>query len=378
MKILYIAPNINHHQVPFIKELIKIVGEGNVLYATPMVIEKTRLQMGFNVYLESWLLNIMEDKERMLIEIDKADVVLCSIRDYYPLLLERLKKQKLTFYFSERWFKPPLGILRLLHPCILRLVYKFYRMSRYEMFYYLPQGYFAETDFRMMGLCRNRMLQFGYFTPSEKTTEVISISLPQNKINLLWCGRLLKLKRVDLLIRAYAILCQKYDNIHLTIVGEGSEKTYLVKLLEKYVNNDRYTMFGFLDNKVIRNLMSQADIYVLPSNGYEGWGAVINEAMNEKCVVVAADKIGAAKSMINDGVNGCFFTSGNYKSLAIVISKLLDNINWMSTIKENAYHTIMEEWSAKVAAERFIKVCTAILENRECPLYISGPISLYK
>lgn len=375
MKILYIAPNINHHQVPFVEELIKLVGKGNVLYATPMVSEQLRLQMGFSVYSEPWILNINENRDRVLIELDEADIVLCSIRDYYPFLLKRLKTEKLTFYFSERWFKSPLGILRLMHPHILRLIFNFKRMSRSKMFYYLSQGYFAAKDFKMVGLCENRILSFGYFPPLTITNENTFIHLPKKRINLLWCGRLLKWKRVDLIIRAYTLICQKYDDVHLTIVGEGPEKSHLVKLIKSNIDNDRITMYGFMSNNVIRSLMSEADIYMLPSNGYEGWGAVINEAMNEKCVIIAADKIGAAQSMIVDGVNGRLFTSGSHKSLAIVMSDLLDNRELMSTMKDKAYHTIIDEWSAKIAAERFLKVCEKILENGDCSLYNSGPLS---
>ena len=105
MKVLYINPNINHHKLPFYDALRNIYGQDNVIYATPLIHEENRIKMGFDSYQqENWLYHIQPSNFTEFSNLFyEADIVLCSIRDYYRLMEKRLQSGKLTFYFSERW-----------------------------------------------------------------------------------------------------------------------------------------------------------------------------------------------------------------------------------------------------------------------------------
>lgn len=39
------------------------------------------------------------------------------------------------------------------------------------------------------------------------------------------------------------------------------------------------------------------------------------------------------------------------------------------------YNTINQQWNVPVAAERFVSICAALLENRTLPVYTSGSMS---
>ena len=73
--------------------------------------------------------------------------------------------------------------------------------------------------------------------------------------------------------------------------------------MENYSKNNKLSNIRFIDfipNDKVKELMNNADIYIFPSNGYEGWGAVVNEAMQSKCAVVASQETGAARSIIKN------------------------------------------------------------------------------
>src|SRR5690606_9257701 len=128
-------------------------------------------------------------------------------------------------------------------------------------------------------------------------------------VSILWVGRMLKWKRVDLLIRALARLKNEGKDFKLTLVGDGPERERLQKLADKLLGHEYYTIQNFIPSSEVPALMAQHDIYVLPSNAYEGWGAVVNEAMSVGCALVASDKTGAGASLIEHGVNGMLFES---------------------------------------------------------------------
>ncbi len=107
MKVLYVNPNINHHKLPFFHELQKIYGKTEVCYATPVREELWRSQMGFsaNISDSDNILYITKDNFKEFEEIFlNSEIVLCAIRDYWKMMRRRLIEDKITFYFSERWF----------------------------------------------------------------------------------------------------------------------------------------------------------------------------------------------------------------------------------------------------------------------------------
>src|SRR5690606_17525778 len=116
MKILQVTNIVSHHQLPLARELCKLVGEENFLFAATEDFDQDRLKNGWQgEYLEKWIIhpnNSIEEKEKFDKFWDEADVVLCGER-LISNMQARVDSKKLCFYMSERWWKPPVGILRL-------------------------------------------------------------------------------------------------------------------------------------------------------------------------------------------------------------------------------------------------------------------------
>ncbi|WP_312751125.1 glycosyltransferase family 4 protein [Psychrobacter sanguinis] len=376
MKILLVTNIVSHHQLPLAIELSKIVGEHNFLFAAMSRPDKERLKNGWlNQYNYSWIVHPNEsasDSEIYENFWDDADVVVCGER-FIDRMQNRVNKGKLCFYMSERWWKPPVSMLRLLHPRYARMCLSFKELARSDHFHYLANGPFAAKDLKTIAKMNDRVWLWGYFTEVPKHIDL------KNKapkiVNILWIGRMLKCKRVDLLIRVLAKIESKGIAFKLTLVGDGPQRTNLERLAKKYLHSSSYEFINFIPSSEVLNFMSKFDIYVLPSNAYEGWGAVVNEAMSVGCAVIASDKTGAGATLIKSGTNGLLFKSGDKKSLYKCLNNLLTHKEAILQLGQAGYNTMQIQWSPKVAAERLVQLSNSLLHNIAHPIYENGPLS---
>jgi len=115
----------------------------------------------------------------------------------------------------------------------------------------------------------------------------------------------------------------------------------------------------------------------MTSDRQEGWGAVMNEAMNSGCVVVADVMEGAARYLIKQGVNGFHYRKASAKVLAGLINPLLDDQKLRDQMGRCAYATIAGEWNAQEAAERMLLLCQDVTSGKEPQIrWESGPCSV--
>nr|QNO52805.1 D-inositol-3-phosphate glycosyltransferase [Methanosarcinales archaeon ANME-1 ERB6] len=143
---------------------------------------------------------------------------------------------------------------------------------------------------------------------------------------ILFLGRLVYQKGVNVLIGALPIILSRYSNsrggkdVKLVIVGEGPMR----KQLERdatYLGVSKNVVFtGYLDDHKVRSLLKAADVVVVPSF-YEPFGIVAIEAMAAKTPVVVSD-IGGLSELISDG-EGIKMPPNNSESLAACIVKIL-------------------------------------------------------
>ena len=109
---------------------------------------------------------------------------------------------------------------------------------------------------------------------------------------------------------------------------------------------------GFLKPEEIRAEMERSDIFIFTSDEKEGWGAVLNEAMNSGCLVVARPGIGAVPYMVQHGHNGMVCTDTMLQFCGMVIWMALDRKDCHEQGKR-AYETMVKYWNAENAAAQF-------------------------
>ena len=99
-------------------------------------------------------------------------------------------------------------------------------------------------------------------------------------VRLLWAGRFLKLKHPEYALRAAKYLAQQGISFHLDMVGGGALEESLRKQAADWHLGHCITFHGFQPPQNVRRFMEEANIFLFTSNYLEGWGAVLNEAMN--------------------------------------------------------------------------------------------------
>jgi glycosyltransferase involved in cell wall biosynthesis len=122
---------------------------------------------------------------------------------------------------------------------------------------------------------------------------------PNSNRVVLGVGRLAPQKRFDLLIKAFALI--EHRDTQLIILGDGAERSRLLKLIAALGLSNRVTLLGFVDD--VAEQYRQADLFVLTSR-YEGLPAVVLEAMAANCRVLSTDCFAAARSLL-ETAEGC-------------------------------------------------------------------------
>ena len=376
MKVLQVTNTISPHQIPLARQIAEIVGVKNYRYVATESPTVERVKLGWNTdETEPWILRAGENEthcSQFEQWWDEADVVICGDR-LFSRMQDRLVKGKLTFYMSERWWKPPIGMMRQLHPRFALMKARFMKIAKSPYFHYLPIGVFAAADMKRLTDFNSRIWQWGYFT--EVPYPLPTIDREDNSLRILWAGRMLAWKRVDTLICAFSQLQQERRVATLTLVGLGQERVRLEKLAKKYLAVGSYRFLPQVPVQQVVELMKQHHIYVLPSNGYEGWGAVINEAMSTGCAVIASASTGAASTMIKHNENGLLFNNGNWRALAADLVLLSRNETMRRQLAGDGQRTITECWSPAIAAERFLTVTSSLLAGRPVATFVNGPMA---
>lgn len=139
--------------------------------------------------------------------------------------------------------------------------------------------------------------------------------------NFIYVGRLIELKRLDLLISVF----NKHSELTLEIIGTGSEENNL-----KSMANDNIHFLGMVDNLKLPNYYRKADVFVLPSCS-ETWGLVVEEALNNGLPVIVSSHVGCHDDLVTP-YTGLVFPSGNAKALEEAILKIM-NKDFYNTLR---------------------------------------------
>jgi glycosyltransferase involved in cell wall biosynthesis len=96
-------------------------------------------------------------------------------------------------------------------------------------------------------------------------------------LKVVFVGRLVPYKGADMLLEACAPLIRA-SQIHLTIIGEGPQRTILEGMIQTFALSDGVTLTGWVDHQQLQQLLVSQDVFAFPSIREFG-GAVILEAM---------------------------------------------------------------------------------------------------
>ncbi len=385
MKIIFVSNYINHHQIPFCEAMIKRIGEGNEFYFIQTEeMESDRKDMGWGGALPDYVLTTYESEEsakRCRDLIRESEVVIFGGSRDEALLTPRLEdirhdknlwKDRLTFRYSERLYRE--GQWKFISP--RGLIRKFKDHTRYRgcPVYLLCAGAFVSSDFDLVMAYPDKKLKWGYFTEvNEYDTDALMREKGYetgngNKVPyILWAGRFLKLKRAEFAVRTAEKLKDSGIAFHMDIIGGGEEEENLKALVKELSLEDRVGFPGFKKPEEVRRYMEKADIFLFTSNRLEGWGAVVNEAMNSGCALIAGNMPGAAPSLIRNGVNGYVFRDNEPGDIYKYAEGLISDPDRRRQMGIMAYKTMKEIWNPDVAADKLMDFTESYFAGKPQP-----------
>ena len=141
-----------------------------------------------------------------------------------------------------------------------------------------------------------------------------AIGIPAEAFVVLFVGKLIEKKRPLDLVRAVTSLSGCNPSIHALVVGDGPLRAVVEQQRGEAV--DRIHLAGFRNQKQMTDLYRLADALVLPSDGRETWGLVVNEAMACGIPAIVADDVGCSPDLIDDGRTGLRYPTGDVAALA--------------------------------------------------------------
>ncbi len=372
-KVVFISNYLNHHQIPFSQEMMSLTG-GSYLFIATTPTPKGRLKLGYRDANSSYdfVLKAYESKEsfekakRYVLD---ADIVLYGSIGR-ELIKERLKKNKLTFRCTERLFKKEPKKSQMLG---LR-IRNYFANSIHKNFYLLCEGGYVAEDYKRVGSFKSKSYKWGYFPELKEYDDIDNLISEKEENSLLWAGRMIDWKHPEYAIEVAKRLKAEGYKFKMNLIGTGNLYVELVRQVFLESLDDCVFVLGAMSPEKVREYMEKSQIFLCTSDRQEGWGAVINEAMNSGCAVVANENIGAAPYLIKVGENGLIYQNDSVDELYEKVKYLFDNIEETKKLGKCAYQTIKTQWNAKVAAERVLNLAEALI-NKECEQYENGPCS---
>lgn len=164
------------------------------------------------------------------------------------------------------------------------------------------------------------------FSPHPKREARRAFDLPENGTLLLYAGRLMELKGIQDLIGAFELLARRFPEreLHLAIAGEGEYGDALKSLAEGTDVADRISWLPMVAIQQMPQLMSAADMFVLPSRKeiHEQFGRVNIEAMLCDTTIVGSTSGGIPGAI---GNNGFIFNAGDVDDLVRTLTYILEH-----------------------------------------------------
>ena len=375
MKIVFASNFMNHHQMPLAKAFSSMENiEFTFVAARPVPASRRKLGYHDMNHSAPFILCAYESEEahRRAKELcEDCDVLVYgSVSDEF--YRRRQRKGKLTFRYSERVYKEPCPRYEI----PLRAVCYFFRYTLCRRLYLLCASAYTAGDYRKTGTFRGRAYKWGYFPEVTEYPDLSALMAQKKPASLLWAGRLIGWKHPEAAVLAAKKLKESGYSFSLDIIGTGEMEAKLRTMIAEAGLEEQVHLLGSMPPEQVRRHMEASEIFLLTSDRNEGWGAVLNEAMNSGCAVVASHAVGSVPFLLHHKENGLIYRDGDTDMLCSRIQWLLEHPVAREGMGKLAYDTLRGEWNAQIAASRLVSLSRAILNGERRPkLFDSGVCS---
>lgn len=179
--------------------------------------------------------------------------------------------------------------------------------------------------------------------------------ISKDKLIICSVGRMSKVKRFDLLINAMS----EIDNIHLILVGSGTEEKKLKKItIDNNLESD-VTFTGMLSNNEAKEIMKGSDLFILPSD-HEGFGYVFIESLMMNTPVISTD-VADIKEIIGEQY---IFPFNDSTALANKIDEIRNNFDEVKKdCEKRLFPLIKNQFTLENMSSETIKLYKDVLND---------------
>jgi glycosyltransferase involved in cell wall biosynthesis len=178
--------------------------------------------------------------------------------------------------------------------------------------------------------------------------------------SVLFVGRLVSYKGVDVLIKAVATL-----SVRLTIVGEGPMRATWERLAAGHRGPALIEFTGPLPDDEVKARLHATDVFVLPSvTPAEAFGFVQLEAMACATPVISTRLASGVPWVNRDGETGLVVPPGDVAALRAAITTLVDDQSLRARLGAGGLARARSDFSVKTMADGLVQLCERVAEPR--------------
>jgi glycosyltransferase involved in cell wall biosynthesis len=216
-------------------------------------------------------------------------------------------------------------------------------------------GGIGEAYYRRCGVQSSCLFPFCYTVDSMNViSKHAEHTSAENGIRILYIGQFYEWKAVDILLRALHV--NSGLNWQAELVGDGPQMRAMQRLCASLSMEGRVHFRGAVDHASAMASLSDSDLLVLPSR-YDGWGAVVNEALMSGVPVICTDCCGAS-DLIREPWLGSVVRGGSVSSLAQALGL------WINRGKKTQLQSDrIKDWTACIEGPAIASYFTSVLEH---------------
>lgn len=180
--------------------------------------------------------------------------------------------------------------------------------------------------------------------------------------SMIQVGHLVPSKRVDVTIRAFALLHEKYPDMTLTIIGQGPMREELEQLCAQLQVAEAVQFTGQLPNGQVFERLCQAGFFVMVSKP-EGFGIVYLEAMAAGCITIGSEGQGIA-DVIKHDVNGFLVPVDAPEEIVKTVDRCLQEEQQAVVVAARGT-ALAEEMTWKNNAQKYILLFDRLIADKQ-------------
>jgi glycosyltransferase involved in cell wall biosynthesis len=184
--------------------------------------------------------------------------------------------------------------------------------------------------------------------------------LDEKAIVLLFAGKFIEKKRPMDFLKAVHRAYQEVA-VQALMVGDGPLRGACEECVRAHDLPIRFA--GFLNQSKIVEAYVASDLLILPSDGGETWGLVVNEAMVCGLPCVVSSAVGCGPDLVIPNLTGLIYPMGNVDELSEIIINLAKHPSDLTLLGSHAQERV-RHYSIQAAVNGIRESLTAIANSR--------------